>query len=55
MRGLKEIYRRGTAAAIDPALAAEQSIAGSQAPAVDLDHAYRRVAERNRRQRSPRR
>jgi enoyl-CoA hydratase/carnithine racemase len=51
MRGLKEIYRRGSAAVIEPALAAEQSIAGSQAPAEDLDGAYRRVAERNRRQR----
>ncbi|OBI18782.1 enoyl-CoA hydratase [Mycobacterium sp. E2327] len=51
MRGLKEIYRRGSAAVVEPALAAEQSIAGSQAPAADLDQAYRMVAERNRRQR----
>jgi enoyl-CoA hydratase len=49
MRGLKEIYQRGSAAVIEPGLAAEQLIAGSQAPAGDLDQAYRRVAERNRR------
>lgn len=51
MRGLKEIYRRGAAAVIEPGLAAEQVIAGSQAPARDLDQAFRIVAERNRRQR----
>jgi enoyl-CoA hydratase/carnithine racemase len=51
MRGLKEIYRRGSAAVVGPGLAAEQAIAGAQAPAEDLDQAYRKVAERNRRQR----
>jgi enoyl-CoA hydratase len=51
MRGLKEIYQRGSAAVVGPGLAAEQVIAGSQAPAGDLDQAHRRVAERNRRQR----
>jgi enoyl-CoA hydratase len=51
MRALKEIYQRGSAAVIEPGLAAEQVIAGAQAPAEDLHQAYRRVAERNRRQR----
>jgi hypothetical protein len=51
MRGLKEIYRRGSATVVEPALAAEQAIAGAQAPPADLDEAYLRVAERNRRER----
>jgi enoyl-CoA hydratase len=51
MAGLKEIYLAGTAAVIDPALAAEQSIAGAQTLDRDalLDR-YAEISERNRRQ-----
>ncbi|MDH6196619.1 enoyl-CoA hydratase [Mycobacterium frederiksbergense] len=49
MAGLKEIYARGTAALISPALAAEQDIAGAQARDFDgLGDRYREVAQRNR-------
>jgi enoyl-CoA hydratase/carnithine racemase len=51
MLGLKEIYVRGASAVINPALAAEDDIAGSQ----DHDHAglgerFRLVSERNKSQ-----
>lgn len=51
MAGLKEIYVTGAAARADPALAAEQAIAGAQM----LDHdglkdRYAEISERNRRQ-----
>ena len=51
MAGLKEIYRRGAAAVTDPALTAEQDIAGAQ----DRDFAglgdrYRKVAQHNKSQ-----
>ena len=51
MAGLKQIYDRGTAALIDPALAAEQQIAGAQTRDLDgLGERYRAVTQRNRRQ-----
>ena len=51
MQGLKEIYVRGWAAVTDPALAAEQTIAGALRPNTDgLGDVYRAVADRNRRQ-----
>jgi enoyl-CoA hydratase len=50
MQGLKAIYRAGAAAVIDPALAAEQTIAANVARPTDgLGQRYRQVAERNRR------
>jgi enoyl-CoA hydratase len=49
MQGLKAIYVAGAAAIIDPALAAEQTIAASAARHTDgLGERYRQVAERNR-------
>jgi enoyl-CoA hydratase len=49
MFGLKEIYTRGTAALISPALAAEQDIAGAQTRDFDgLGDRYQAVAQRNR-------
>jgi len=54
MQGLKAIYVAGAAAVIDPALAAEQTIAATAARHTDgLDERYRQVAERNRRQIRP--
>jgi enoyl-CoA hydratase len=54
MQGLKAIYVTGAAAIIDPALAAEQTIAASAARDTDgLGERYRQVAERNRRQIRP--
>ena len=51
MAGLKEIYVTGAAAVIDPALAAEQAIAGAQARDFDgIGDQFRAVADRNRRQ-----
>ena len=51
MQGLKEIYVAGAAAIIDPALAAEQTIAATAARDTDgLGERYREVADRNRRQ-----
>jgi enoyl-CoA hydratase len=51
MQGLKAIYVAGAAAIIDPALAAEQTIAATAARHTDgLGERYRQVAERNRRQ-----
>ncbi len=54
MAGLKEIYVTGAAAVIDPALAAEQAIAGAQTLDRDalLDR-YAEISERNRRQIPP--
>jgi enoyl-CoA hydratase len=51
MAGLKEIYVAGATAVIDPALAAEQAIAGAQTLDRDglLDR-YAEISERNRRQ-----
>jgi enoyl-CoA hydratase len=49
MLGLKAIYVAGAAAIIDPALAAEQTIAATVARHTDgLGERYRQVAERNR-------
>lgn len=49
MAGLKEIYTRGTAPLIAPALAAEQQIAGAQTRDFDgLGDRYQAVAQRNR-------
>jgi enoyl-CoA hydratase len=49
MLGLKAIYVAGAAAIIDPALAAEQTIAATVARHTDgLSERYRQVAERNR-------
>jgi enoyl-CoA hydratase len=49
MQGLKAIYRAGTAALIDPALAAEQTITATATRNTDgLGERYRQVAERNR-------
>src|SRR6201998_4572082 len=51
MQGLKAIYVTGAAAIIDPALAAEQTIAAAGARHNEgLGERYRQVAERNRRQ-----
>src|SRR6478752_3270440 len=51
MLGLKEIYVRGASAVIDPALAAEDDIAGSQErDLAGLGDQFRAVAERNKRQ-----
>jgi enoyl-CoA hydratase len=49
MQGLKEIYVAGAAAVIDPALAAEQTIAATAGRHTDgLGERYRQVANRNR-------
>jgi len=54
MQGLKAIYVTGAAAIIDPALAAEQTIAATAARDTDgLGERYGQVAERNRRQIRP--
>jgi enoyl-CoA hydratase/carnithine racemase len=54
MAGLKEIYVTGSAAVIDPALAAEQAIAGAQTLDQDgLKDRYAEITERNRRQIRP--
>ena len=51
MQSLKAIYVAGAAAIIDPALAAEQTIAATAARHTDdLGERYQQVAERNRRQ-----
>lgn len=50
MAGLKEIYVSGSAAITDPALAAEQRIAGALSDPTDLGDRFRAVADRNRRQ-----
>ncbi len=51
MQGLKAIYVAGAAAIIDPALAADQTIATTAARHTEgLGERYRQVAERNRRQ-----
>jgi enoyl-CoA hydratase len=51
MRGLKAIYVAGAAAIVDPALAAEQTIAATAARRTDgLGERYRQVADRNRQQ-----
>jgi enoyl-CoA hydratase len=51
MAGLKQIYVTGTAAIIDPALAAEQAIAGAQTlDREGLKDRYAEITERNRRQ-----
>ena len=54
MAGLKDIYVSGTAAIIDPALAAEQAIAGAQTLDRDgLKDRFAEISERNRRQVQP--
>jgi enoyl-CoA hydratase/carnithine racemase len=54
MAGLKEIYVTGSAAVTDPALAAEQAIAGAQTLDQDgLKDRYAEITERNRRQIRP--
>jgi enoyl-CoA hydratase/carnithine racemase len=54
MAGLKEIYVTGSAAVTDPALAAEQDIAGAQQLDRDgLGARYSEISERNRRQIRP--
>jgi enoyl-CoA hydratase/carnithine racemase len=54
MAGLKEIYVTGAATVTDPALAAEQAIAGAQTLDRDgLTDRYAEVSERNRRQIRP--
>ena len=54
MAGLKEIYVTGAAAVTDPALAAEQAIAGAQELDRDsLGTRYAEITERNRRQIRP--
>jgi hypothetical protein len=54
MQGLKAIYVAGTAAIIDPALTAEQTIAAAAERDTDgLGERYRQVVERNRRQIRP--
>jgi enoyl-CoA hydratase len=54
MAGLKEIYVTGSAAVTDPALAAEQAIAGAQTLDQDgLKDRYTEISERNRRQIRP--
>jgi enoyl-CoA hydratase len=51
MAGLKEIYVTGAAALTEPALAAEQAIAGAQTLDRDgLKDRYAEISERNRRQ-----
>lgn len=51
MLGLKEIYRRGSATVLDPALAAEQDIAGSQPhDFAGLGDRFEAVSSRNKRQ-----
>lgn len=51
MQALKQIYTTGAAAIVDPALAAEQAIAGAQVIETQgLSATYRAVSERNRRQ-----
>ncbi len=51
MAGLKQIHGTGAAAIIDPALAAEQAIAGAQTLDRDgLKDRYAEISERNRRQ-----
>jgi len=51
MQGLKAVYVAGAAAIINPALAAEQTVATNVARHTDdLGQRYRQVAERNRRQ-----
>ena len=51
MAGLKQIYSRGAAALVGPALAAEQEISGAQAPdGAQIERNRRAVTERNRRQ-----
>ncbi len=51
MQALKDIYTRGAAAIIDPALAAEQAIAGAQVIETQgLSARYHAVSDRNRRQ-----
>ncbi|MDT7736629.1 MAG: enoyl-CoA hydratase [Mycobacterium sp.] len=51
MTGLKEIYVSGAAAITEPALAAEQAIAGAQILDRDsLNDRYTEISERNRRQ-----
>jgi enoyl-CoA hydratase len=50
MQGLKAIYVAGAAAIIEPALAAEQTIATGARCTDGLGERYRQVAERNRRQ-----
>jgi enoyl-CoA hydratase len=55
MAGLKEIYVTGSAAVTEPALAAEQDIAGAQQLDRDgLGARYTEISERNRRQIRPR-
>src|ERR1700733_7173607 len=55
MAGLKEIYVTGSATITDPALAAEQAIAGAQTLDRDgLKDRYAEITERNRRQIRPR-
>jgi enoyl-CoA hydratase len=54
MAGLKDIYATGTAAIIDPALAAEQTIAGAQTLDRDgLKDRFASISERNRSQIQP--
>ena len=54
MAGLKDIYVSGWAAVTDPALAAEQTIAGAQELDRDgLGDRYTAISERNRRQIRP--
>jgi enoyl-CoA hydratase len=51
MLGLKEIYRRGSATVIEPALAAEQDIAGAQVgDFAGLGDRFEAVSTRNKRQ-----
>jgi enoyl-CoA hydratase len=50
MAGLKQIYVTGSAAVIDPALAAEQAIAGALSNTDDLGARFAEISERNRRQ-----
>ena len=50
MQGLKEIYVSGSSAIIDPALAAEQAIAGERSVTEGVGERFRAVAERNREQ-----
>jgi enoyl-CoA hydratase len=50
MAGLKQIYVTGSAAVIDPALAAEQAFAGALSHTDDLDARFAEISERNRRQ-----
>ncbi|WP_292991534.1 enoyl-CoA hydratase [Mycobacterium sp.] len=54
MAGLKEIYVTGAAPIVQPALAAEQAIAGAQTLDRDgLEDRYAEISERNRRQIQP--